>query len=300
MKKLINNAIKEFQYLALKFLKNKKKITLNELSLYSDWPNRLLQLESYGIKYKNIDEVIREYDKEKWNDRLNLYKSKIKWNNVVEFRDFEADEILPRYIYGDYFLLKEKEYNYLQSQLLFYILNKLSFSNLVELGAGYGAMVLDLASKKEFQDKNFFAGDISQNGVTLLKKIASDFNLKVKAHKFNFYNESEYNWIMPNSVVYTCHSYMYIPKITNKIITNLVNTHPRLVINLEPIFPKSNYISDLMNKKYILINDYNTNLKDILYNLKDNNMIEIIVDSVPILGNNPFIPFSIIAWLPKY
>ena len=52
------------------FIQKPKIISIEELPEYSDWPKRLLSLESFKIKYKTEKEVLREYQEENWGSLL--------------------------------------------------------------------------------------------------------------------------------------------------------------------------------------------------------------------------------------
>ena len=51
-----------------------------------------------------------------------------------------------------------------------------------------------------------------------------------------------------------------------------------------------------MCRKYIKMNDYNTNLLTILKKAEKAGRIEIIEEKKNVIGSNPFLPISIIAW----
>ncbi len=55
----------------------------------------------------------------------------------------------------------------------------------------------------------------------------------------------------------------------------------------------------LMQRRYVEINGYNTNLLSVLHKHRDDGKIDILVETPQIFGMNPFLPVSVLAWRPK-
>ena len=80
-----------------------------------------------------------------------------------------------------------------------------------------------------------------------------------------------------------------------EVYQKLLNLNPFIIIHFEPIYEIYNdgNLHDLMCKKYIEINDYNTNLLEVLNELENDRMIRFNIQK-NIIGSNPFLPISII------
>jgi F0F1-type ATP synthase gamma subunit len=128
-------------------LKIIKKINLDSIAKYSEWPKKLLASKRFK-KYKTKKEIIREFNDEKWKK---IYKT---LNKKKKYSISEAEKVLNNpektTICYDrekgFCLSKNKEIN---KYILKVIENKIkkhltSASCLVELGAGFGSKILQL------------------------------------------------------------------------------------------------------------------------------------------------------------
>ena len=116
-------------------------IKLEDLPKYSEWPKRLLALESFEVKYKTEKEVLREFNQDKWGQLL---------TQVREMNEPTLDEVerglvdyctqIPYYEGGEFYLTNERQLLDKHLELFADVLRPHieGASCLVELGAGYG------------------------------------------------------------------------------------------------------------------------------------------------------------------
>ena len=62
-------------------------------------------------------------------------------------------------------------------------------NNLVELGAGYGSKIINIANhfNKKKYNINYYAGEFSLKGRQIIKKVSTDSNLNIDIFKFNLF-----------------------------------------------------------------------------------------------------------------
>ena len=124
------------------------EILLNDLPKYSDWAKYILGIKQLDKKIeKTAKEVIREYEFEKWGKLLSLLKD----NPDLTLREIDrlifGEEEVPFYENGVFQLLPALSGYTIICNWITSVLKQHcnDVSGLVELGAGYGAIILKLA-----------------------------------------------------------------------------------------------------------------------------------------------------------
>src|SRR5215216_5024455 len=128
--------------------------SLDELPKFSKWPARLLGTEPWESKEKTDAEIEREFGREKWGVLLEKFKqspgSRLedvdRWaagdaQNTLASVDQHIVEMTPDESHEAYIAFIA---NALEPQL--------PATAIVELGCGYGSVILGLARKAAFQD----------------------------------------------------------------------------------------------------------------------------------------------------
>ena len=54
-----------------------------------------------------------------------------------------------------------------------------------------------------------------------------------------------------------------------------------------------------LRRRYIQVNDYNTNLVALLHDQQDRGLIRILEERPTVFGMNPLLAASVIAWIPQ-
>ena len=134
---------------------NSMKISsLDELPKFSKWPARLLGLEPWDSKEKTAEEIEREFGREKWGVLLDRFRqnpgSRLedvdRWvagdaTNTIASVDQHIVEMSPQESHDAYIAFIA---NAIEAQL--------PATALVEVGCGYGSVILGIARKAPFQD----------------------------------------------------------------------------------------------------------------------------------------------------
>ncbi len=248
------------------------------------WTKRLLGLTPFQ-KNRDINQVENEYNLDKY---ARLLEFDFKTPAEYKAKEFEQAGLHPKkgevYISkgDDIFKTSVEEARNMYYDLIQSKISKYSSENICELGGAYGFNF-------KYLGKNAYGGDYSKNAVKIGKKLGMDII------EFNYYTEADYNFIKPNSTVFTSHSIEQIPDAT-VIIDNLEKQKHKInfVIHFEPtIVDERTTLIGMMRNKYLEINDYNRNLISVLKGRKDVEILELETD---VFGLVPLNTTNLIVW----
>ena len=281
--------------------KLKKKITFNDLIKFSPPVKNIMNWDNTQIRIKNSQTINREFNVDKWGDLKNRFlNNEIKsLHEADSYIDFFNENIA--YLHKKNFYISSGKDIFDEHLYLYYsTLKEYATKNtpIVELGAGYGSKILNLALNTDLKYSSLHAAEYTDNGIELMKLISKRENLELEVGRCNFYDYSIDGVNIPeNSIIFTSFSLHYIKKLNDRMIDFFLNLKPKVVINFEPCFEaySSETIHGLMCQRYIFLNDYNTNfLSLIIKNTKKKNIYSHIEKNI--IGSNPLLPLSIIKW----
>ncbi|MDQ3049038.1 MAG: hypothetical protein M3R27_15925 [Bacteroidota bacterium] len=262
-----------------------KAVSVNEyLSSSNPWSSRLLGLSDFQKK-RDVQQVENEYNLDKY---ARLLKSELK--NAEEYKQLEFEQAGLHPVTGEMLISFGDEIfktTVANARNIYYgliktTLDKYRSKNVCELGCGYGYNL-------SYIGEGAYGGEYSKNAVTLGKKIGLD------VVEFNYYQPADYNFIRPETTVFTTHSIEQIPDAT-VIIKSLEEQKSKIkyVVHFEPtVIPGRTSLLGLLRNKYMELNDYNRNLIDILKNHPGIEILELQTDS---FGLVPLNTTNLIVW----
>ena len=276
-------------------------ITIDQLPLYTPWPERLLGLVDFQFSPKTPYEVTREFDSDKWGKLL----------SIASESDAPSLESIEREISaGDNEICVAKQ-NHLQlmtysdaedeliSLVIRVVQSHLPAAAIVELGCGYGRFLLRIA--RTLHNVPTFGGEYASSGVELLRVLVATDGLKTQAGWCDFRDKLLTNLrIPPGAIIFTCYATHYIPILDMCFVESLISRKPKVVVHIEPCiehFCESNLLSAL-RRAYVVRNDYNQNLVTLLRDAEQRGMLQIEKEIKNVFGTNPLLPASIIQWRP--
>jgi hypothetical protein len=281
-----------------------KKCSLDELATYSPWPARLMGLAPWEQKSKTPAEIIREFEHEKWGPLWQRVQSQ---NGSIALSTFNSWIQSPQLEFcsqgSEFFLLASEEANQTWLELIAKTIEPwLPASALVELGCGYGNILLSLA--KHFGDAagQIIGGEYTKSGLDLLSYLAAQEKVPVQSGRCDLSIPGITSLNPPgDSVIYTSYATHYVPHLTSRFVEDLCSFRPRVVCHFEPCYEHTNEnsIIGLMRRRYIEVNDYNRNLLTILQTAEKQGHIQIIIQEPNLFGLNALLPASFIAWKPN-
>jgi hypothetical protein len=175
-------------------------------------------------------------------------------------------------------------------------------SALVELGAGYGSVIFSLAKRKKFSRMRIMAGEYSASGVELTKQIAMFENLTVDAAHCDFAMPNITSLPIPaGALLFTSYATPCVPVLSSDFVKSLLTYHPKAVVHIEPCYEHcaQNTVLGLLRRRYIEVNDYNTNLVTLLHDQQSKGLIQILEERPLVFGLNPLLPVSVVVWMPR-
>jgi hypothetical protein len=281
------------------------RYTLDDLPRYSPWPARLLGLEPWTPRQKTSSEVLREFDREKWGGLLARLEAAAAPPRVEEVDQWFLGA-LPETLcsVGDELeLLSPLEAAHRQRALIARTLEgQFPAPALVELGAGYGSMLLWLAQQPPFSGAPIWAGELAASGLAALRRLAAAQQTPVEGGACDLASPELAGWRPPpGAVVYTSLATMYVPRLSPRVVEVLASWGPRAVVHFEPCWEhcRSDTLLGLLRRRYLELNDYNTNLVTLLHDAERQGRIRILDERPAVFGANPLLPISIVAWAPK-
>jgi hypothetical protein len=281
-----------------------REIALNDVALHSPWPSRLLGLAEWRQRSKTPEEIIREFNDEKWAAITSMIDDNP--GITVESLDFKImkDREIAYMHDGRFFVAPWSDVHNLNLDIYAATLAKClegSPSALVELGAGYGSVILNLARRISLRNHPLFAGDLTTNGTAALKRLAANGNVQISAGLCDLRTGKISGFeIPPNSVIFTCFAAFYIPELAMDFVSFLTSFKPKAVVHFEPCYEhhSDGRLFSLLCQRYIQLNDYNRNMISVLQEAERIGLIEILEERPNVAGANPLLPTSILTWRP--
>jgi hypothetical protein len=277
---------------------------LDQLPLFSAWPRRLLGLEPTPEIHKTPEEVTREYDREKWGALLN----KIDVSGVHPTLDavdsfFLASEGENLCALGNSFkVMSALDANLAHVRAVQETLKTLMpFPHLVELGAGYGGVLLRLALNGVLRGASLHAGEYTHRGVELIQRVAAAEGLDVSVGHCDFSSVPMVDFDLPEgAVVFTSLAVTCVPHLPTSFLDQLLAAKPLAVVHFEPIAAlcSDDSLLGLLRKRYIEINDYNQNLWEILEDYQRRGLLQIVSVVPSVFGANTLLTASAVVWKP--
>jgi hypothetical protein len=284
--------------------KSSKEYTIDDLPRFSPWPTRLLGIESWNQKHKTREEIIREYEHEKWGPLLTRVQKEINditMQKVEKWLVYDTPDILCS-IGEKIELLSAYDAHQRYIKLIEKTLNQyLPAAAIVELGCGYGSIIIELAKKYNNSSMSFFAAEYTKSGKELTNILANAENVSISLGACDFSLPDIATLVIPeNAIIITSYATSCVPRLQDTFVDGISKFNPKVIIHFEPCYEHcdKNSLIGLMRQRYIEVNDYNTNLVTLLYSHQQKRTIKII-DQIPtVFGKNPLFAASVLAWSP--
>jgi hypothetical protein len=227
------------------------KLSLNEfLNQDNVWTDRLLGVKDF-TKKRDIEQIEREYNLDKYKSVHDLELPDMEAYKVKEFElaGLKLDQEVKMSFKDELFKMPLKRARLIAYNTFTDMISPYLSANNCELGCGYGFNLRLIKG-------NNYGGEYSKYAVELGKRLGLDLV------EFNYYNEPDYDFIKPDSTVFTVHSIEQVPD-AKVIIDSLYKQKDKInyVVHFDPSFlpHRANFIGKARNR-YIELNDYNRNL----------------------------------------
>mgnify|MGYP001380756879 CR=1 FL=1 len=283
------------------------KIDLDKISQYSDLPSILYDMTA-KVKYKSHQSIIREFEMEKWKSLISLSESPNTKIGDLSAMMHLASSLKPFLydgsIYVDSPLSISDKFTDCSIEILKDIYTKHECSSLIEVGAGYGRLLLPLIEAIErYKIEKILGLDLTESSGLILSNLSNGlgYNIESSVIDISGKNAVSHDKKLLSSaekpLIFSCQTIMYTPKIDNDFL-NLMNTWPDgIFCNIEPFYHKNaSHGLQKLQRNYIILNDYNRNLEKNLSYYADKGIIEILYSDDHLISENAFLPLKLYVW----
>ena len=288
-------------------IEDSKEIKIENLEGYTEWIKILKQKNQKKINLKTTDQIMREYNKDKWGELYKRLVDRKSEKNKLKFADnffLQANDIKPFYYEKKFYLNENQKIQDLYFKIVKNTIKKYETKeiNIIEFGAGYGSIILKLAEKYQKKKINLKAFEFTESGINCCKYISKSHGLKVNVGQCDFNDFDIRNYDIPEeSIFFTSWAMALVDGFPEKMMSEILKYKPKVVIHFEPIknhWDEKNILEKIWNK-YLFLNDYNETLYEDLIKFETRRYIKIINEEKSKFGSNPFCPISIIEWIPN-
>ncbi len=283
------------------------KIDFDKISQYSDLPSILYDKTS-KVKYKSHQSIIREFEKEKWKSLISLSESpKTKIGDLSAMMHIETSLkpfLYDGSIYVDSPLSISDQFIDSSIDILKDIYTKHECSSLVEVGAGYGRLLIPLIDAIEnCKIEKVLGLDLTEASGLILSNLSKGLNYNIESSVIDISGKNAVRHdkklllSAEKPLIFSCQTIMYTPKIDNDFITLMETWRDGIFCNIEPVFyENASHGLQNLQRTYIILNDYNRNLEKKLSYYADKGIIEILYSDDHLISENVFLPLKIYVW----
>ncbi len=279
-----------------------RRLNLDDLPRYSPWPARLLGLTPWSRKARTKFELEREYEAEKWGPLCRYCESQPEHPPLAHLdawvagdAEYVAFSVKDELYLADYAEALARYKDFVATNLAPYA----EASALVELAAGYGSILLDLAQRDTFGGLPLLAGEFTPSGRRLIMRSARKAGLELTCQAYDFLAPCLSGLVSsPGALIFTSYGPSCIPTLAKDFIQALIDCQPRAVVHFEPCYDhcQDEGLLSMLRKRYIQMNDYNTNLLRLLKDFEQQGALRIVQEDACAFGLNPLFPASVVAW----
>jgi hypothetical protein len=275
-------------------------VTLDDLPRYSRWPAVLLGAGLFPQKRRTREEILREYERDKWGRVMAWLEGQTEWmpDDLLRQQGLDPQGVIAFARGGQFFAAPARQVMDEYEELLLSTIRPHRPEALVELGCGLGDKLLKMANV--MQPRIVYGGELTQAGVECGQLLAGMMWPAALFGHFDYYNPSTLAAVPYGALVYTSHSIEQVPILDATFIEGLIERAPCTVIHFEPCFEDQDETSliGLMRRRYTILNDYNLNLVGLLGEFARAGRIRIREHRKNLFSDTPFNPTSIVVWSP--
>lgn len=279
-----------------------ERIDLDELPRWSPWPARIMGAAPWRVPRRTRERVEQEYDGEKYAACLRYAREQGEALTVDGIKRFESGaplETATCISIGDALFrttLGDGRDRYVELIRERVGVRAERCRTIVELGAGYGYNLWRLS--RHVEGHTLVGGELSAAAVELADLLYRDMP-RITVRRFDFFDMDAYRLLAeaePPILVYTAHAIEQLPR-CGSVIEGLRAYRDRIagVLHFEPLPPEPADTSMLamLRRRYVELNDYNT---DLMAELEAGAGIRISDVERDVMGINPLNPTSFVAW----
>jgi hypothetical protein len=275
-------------------------ISLDDLPRHSRWPAILLGRCDFAPRRRTSEEVLREYEREKWGTVLAWLRASgpATADDLLREQGIDPEQIVAFAEGRDFFTAPARHVMGAYDRLLRDTLLPCGPERLVELGCGLGDKLLMLS--QALRPAQAYGGEFTRSGVECGRLLAAARQSAAHFDHFDYNDPRTLDRIPERALVYTSHSIEQIPTLPGAFVDALIARAPSMVVHFEPCYEDqdTDSVIGLMRRRYTELNDYNRNLLALLRSFADAGRITIVGHSPNVFSDTPFNTTSVISWVP--
>lgn len=277
---------------------------LGDLPRFSPWPERLLGAAPWTAKTKTRDEVEREFEAEGWGpmlERARACRPPATVNDANQWR-YPPERQTMICLDGTFRVTDAfSAITHYTERVGEVIARHLPAPAVVELGCGYGGVILNLARQPAFAGTRLIGAEWTRSGRELTALLAANDGKAVETGFCDITAAPVTDFDIPEgSVVFTSSVLLYVATLRPESLMALARRKPRAVIHFETFHEEYGrpHLWDLMVRRYLEANGYNRNALGTLLALEAERKIEIVERRRAMFGLHPLLPLSLLVWRP--
>ncbi len=276
-----------------------KFVEIDELPQWSSWPTRLLSLEEWTTRNRTVEEIEREYNKEKYAECMEFIAQNPSASpediKKLELGGDTEKEICVSYKDTLGIMTIKQAWKYYTEQCLSLMKQYIQEADIIcDFGCGYGYHLWLLS--QQYPEKEYYGGEFAQNAVTLADALfANNANITVEQLDLTDPNLSIPYEKKDNILIFSIYAYDNLPvaKASLERLIKIKGTNWR-ICHLEPVYDWcSSTLLGLLRRAYTNANDYN---RDIYSVLSSHPEVHIEQEEREFFGVNPLHPTSFLSW----
>lgn len=281
------------------------KLTLNDLPRFSPWPERLLGLKPWAQRQKTAQEITREYEHETYGPLLEKVRAAGRPLSVEDVDNLwlpdSGDWLCVDH--GEFCAMPPREYRRKYLDVVGASLERwLPAAALVELGCGYGSVLLRMAHRPALRRLPLIGGEYTASGVELARLLADWEGTPLTVSRCDIATPEITDLNIPRGALFfTSFATPYVPILSGAFVNWFCQQKARAVVHVEPVYEHCDETTllGLMRRRYVEVNDYNRNLVTLLREQEHEGRIKILDEQRAVLGGNALLPASVVVWQPK-
>lgn len=276
-----------------------KKISVDQLPSYTNWPQILINSQKDVLYSKTKDNIFREYESDKWGAIYQEIKNKsFSVDDVDEMQFKDPGNDMACSVGEGLFAAPPLQVKLLLVDIIDEAISEVvaEGDNIIELGAGTGSIILRLAKMDKYKASKFYAADFSNSSLNIISHLAAHDDVNVNLQLLDFNSEIFDISIPKNSIVYISFALCLIENINLNFWRKLMAFSPKAIIIAEPIFDfyEDRTILGLLQRRYYLANQYSTDIYSSIIESTLANIFKVKKITKNVIGINPLIPVSLI------
>jgi hypothetical protein len=276
--------------------------SLDDLPRFSPWPARLLGLSPWQPRPKTAENVRQEFEQEKWGPLLARVAGRQPTPDLAEVeRELLGAtpclSLRSGTLVESTLLDAQHAYRALAAEVL---ARHWPAPALVELGCGYGSVLLDVARRAPFTGAALHGGEFTSSGRELTRLLGQAQGTPVTVGTCDFALPEVTDLVVPEgALIFTSYATPYVRELADSFVDALLARRPRAVVHLEPLYEHCGEgLLGLMQRRYIELNDYNRNLLTLLRRREELGHLTLVEETRQVFGTNALLPVSVVVWRP--